>query len=54
MSRLKNGMKIYCIKSNHIGKIVKLGSRTSKVRVPIFGTGKYNVRQIKNEYLEER
>ncbi len=51
---LKRGMKVKDTRQGHIGTIVKLGGRSSKVRIPIFGRGDKVIRQIPNKYLVRR
>jgi hypothetical protein len=52
--KLAKGDKVLCKKSGNIGKIVKLGGRSSKVRVPIFGQHTSIIRQIPNRHLVRR
>ncbi len=51
---LKKDMKVQCTKTGHIGTIKKLGGRTSKVSIPVFGQNKGIIRQIPNRYLVGR
>lgn len=51
---LKKDDKVKCTRSGVIGRVVKLGGRTSKIRIPIFGTRSSTVKQIPNRYLERR
>ncbi len=51
---LKRDMKVRCLKSGAIGKIMKVGGKTSKVRIPIFGQKASVVKQIPNKYLRRR
>ena len=53
-NKLENGMKVTCTRSGLIGRITKLGGKSSKVRIPVFGTGKYFHKQISNENLVRR
>ena len=51
---LKRDMKVRCLKSGAIGRVIKVGGKTSKVRIPIFGAKDSIVRQIPNKRLARR
>lgn len=52
---LSTGSKVTDTRYGHIGKIVKYGRRTCKVRIPIFGRDNaFVTKQIPTRYLKER
>ncbi len=52
--KLTIGTKVTHLRTGHIGSIIKTGGRSSKVKIPIFGTKRSIIKQIPNDQLEVR